>query len=140
MPVVLFPQLPEMRPPVSGDTWVVCEDWLGPKLGGWSVRVAEGFRTDGATIPRVMWRAVGHPLQVPLLGPALAHDAMYAGEMCGRKEADGRFLEAMRQAGIGWLKRRAVWAAVRCFGWAVWRGHSRDSVAQARELVKWVPV
>jgi hypothetical protein len=69
---------------------------------------------------------------VPLLGPALGHDALYAAELVSQKEADRWFLEAMRRAGIGWLKRTAIYAAVRAGGWAVWRKHTRQSVARAR--------
>jgi hypothetical protein len=38
----------------------------------------------------------------------------------------------MRRAGIGWIKRTAIYAAVRAGGWAVWRKHTRQSVARAR--------
>jgi hypothetical protein len=128
-----FRDLPTLDPPnKAGGDWTVMEDWVTPEINGVAIHIRAGMRTDGASIPRIAWRVVGHPLQVPLLGPALGHDALYAGELVSQKEADRWFLEAMRRAGIGWLKRNTIWAAVRAGGWAVWRKHTRQSVARAR--------
>jgi hypothetical protein len=75
---------------------------------------------------------VGHPFQVPLLGLALGHDALYAAELVSREEADRWFLEGMKKAGINWVKRNAIWLAVRAGGGVVWRRHTMRSVARAR--------
>jgi hypothetical protein len=129
----VFKDLPTLDPPAkAGDDWTIMQDWVTPEINGVAVAISAGMRTDGASIPRIAWRVVGHPLQVPLLGPALGHDALYAAELVQRDEADRWFLEAMRRAGIGWIKRTAIYAAVRAGGWAVWRKHTRQSVARAR--------
>ncbi len=129
-----FRHLPPMIPPEkAGGEWTVDADWVSPPLDGVCVEIKRGFQTDGVSIPRVAWRLIGHPFQVPLLGPALCHDALYAGELVvGHHEADWMFLSWMQQAGIGWAKRNSVWSAVRsCGGWT-WDRHSRASVTKAR--------
>ena len=128
-----FRDLPPLEPPAKeGGDWTVMEDWLTPVVDGICVHIRAGMKTDGATIPRIAWRLIGHPLQVPLLGPALGHDALYAAELVSREEADRWFLEAMRKAGIGWVKRNAIWLAVRAGGGVVWRRHTARSIARAR--------
>jgi hypothetical protein len=100
------------------------------------VAVRAGLRTDGISIPRVAWRIVGHPFQVPLLGPALVHDGLYAAELArDHSEADWIMLEFMDRAGIGWVKRNAVYAAVRTFGGVAWWRHTRQSVVTSRQYV-----
>jgi hypothetical protein len=128
-----FRDLPTLDPPnKAGDDWTVMQDWVTPEINGVSIAISAGMRTDGASKPRITWSLIGHPFQVPLLGPALGHDALYAAELVPRDEADRWFLEAMKKAGIGWIKRTAIYAAVRAGGWAVWRKHTRHSVARAR--------
>jgi len=128
-----FKDLPPLDPPSkANDPWVVTQDWLTPMIDGVCVKINAGMKTDGASIPRIAWRLIGHPFQVPLLGPALGHDALYAAELVSRDEADRWFLEAMRKAGIGWVKRNAIWSAVRIGGWTVWNRHTGRSIAKAR--------
>ncbi len=128
-----FRDLPTLDPPAKADgEWTIAEDWQTPVIRGVAISIRAGMRTDGASIPRIAWRLVGHPFQVPLLGPALGHDALYAAELVSREEADRWFLEAMQKAGIGWIKRNAIWLAVRAGGGVVWRRHTARSVARAR--------
>jgi hypothetical protein len=128
-----FRDLPTLDPPAKANgEWTTTEDWCTPAIDGVAVYIRAGMRTDGASIPRIAWRLVGHPFQIPLLGPALGHDALYAAELVSREEADRWFLEAMRRAGIGWAKRNAIWLAVRAGGGVSWRRHTARSVARAR--------
>lgn len=128
-----FKHLPSMTPPSNANgQWMVDEDWMTPVIDGICVSIKAGMPTDGASIPRIAWRVIGHPFQIPLLGPALGHDALYAAELIPRDEADRWFLEAMKKAGIGWVKRNTIWLAVRAGGWAVWRKHTGRSIAKAR--------
>lgn len=134
-----FDHLPEMTPP-EGDSeiWTVSQDWQSPPikhLGGRRVFIANGFTTDGASIPRFAWPIVGHPLDVPMLGPALVHDALYSGQWTtNHAEADWCLLECMQLVGMGWIKRNVIWSAVRTCGWTVWDRHTHASVEAARQL------
>lgn len=117
------------------------------------------FSSDGASIPRQLWRVVGHPFLHSFLLAALLHDALYQSELLPRKVADYVFLIFLIQLAKnenarcianakGWRRiparlkaawRRvrpwAMWAAVRLGGRFVWRKHTAESVAAARGLV-----
>lgn len=119
---------------VTNDKWVVEEDYFIFHRGK-CIKIKKGFTTDGASIPNtpmIRW-LIGHPFSMPLLPCAIGHDGLYAGELLPRKECDWLFLELMKRAKIGWLKRNAVWSAVRLGGAVVWARHTVDSILKARE-------
>lgn len=127
-----FPNAPTLKP-ITNDKWLVMDDFVCA-FKGTIVIVRKDFQTDGASIPNtpmIRW-LIGHPFSMPLLPCALVHDALYAGELLSRKECDWLFLELMKRAGIGWLKRNIVWTAVRAGGAFVWSRHSKSSVQKAR--------
>jgi hypothetical protein len=81
--------------------------------------VPTGFRTDGASIPKVFWSILGP--HGSYFSAAIVHDFLYSkasnATWCmSRKDADDLFLEAMWNAGVGW-HRNIIHAAVRCGGW-----------------------
>lgn len=131
--------MPSVQPVgLKSDLWEVNLRWVSMpfRLGGVKFRLifSPGYRTDGASIPRAFWRLIGHPMQMPLLIPALVHDGLYSGELCTRAEADTAFLDLMKKVGILWAKRNAVYPAVRVGGWNVWRKHTAKSIAKSRAL------
>lgn len=129
----VFPQSPLLKP-ITNDKWLVEEHFMCAHKK-YVVNITKGFESDGASIPNtplIRW-LIGHPFSLPLLPCALVHDALYAGELMKQKEADWFFLELMQKAGIGWAKRNAVYSAVRLAGWAVWRKHTKESIAHARK-------
>jgi hypothetical protein len=108
------------------------------------LRIPEGYETDGASVPRILW---------PLLRPdgliraaAVAHDYGYGtygkngkndikGEVYisiagvwtqvtkwdfPRKFWDEAFLNLMHQAGMSLWKRQAAYRSVKLFGWMFW--------------------
>lgn len=80
--------------------------------------VPAGFETDGASIPRLFWRVVGHPMS-DYLESAVVHDYLYSCGIVTRERADEMFEKAMQSQGIGWTRRNAMWSAVRVGGrWA----------------------
>ena len=132
-----FDHLPMMTPPEGdGTEWTLDQDWSSPPLNGKVITIKAGYKTDGASIPQACWSIIGSPMEVPLLGPALCHDALYSGELVpDPSTADWMLLQYAQMAGIGWAKRNLVWSAVRLFGWTVWNRHTSDSVAASRKLV-----
>jgi hypothetical protein len=105
--------------------------------GGRTLYVTSGFVSDGASIPRFLW-------SLPFAGPryhpktfasAFVHDALYASELLPRKECDLEFKRLLIMAGAGFTRSRTYYLSVRSFGWAVWMGHSKGSVAEARGFV-----
>lgn len=82
--------------------------------------IPDDFDTDGATIPRLLWWLVGHPLTPCFQGAAILHDWLYRLHSVTRAEADALFRDKLSEDGAGWLRSRAMWAAVRAFGWLYW--------------------
>ena len=78
----------------------------------------EGNSWDGATIPRACWSVMGHPLESDLRWASLWHDRLCEGTdtIEQRGFADAVFLELLRQSGVGFWRRWAMWSAVRVYG------------------------
>ena len=133
----VFPEKPAIRP-LKGTDYVLAEDFYFPAtVGGWNVtvHVAPGFRTDGASIPRLLWRVLGSPYDPDVIAAAIAHDALYRGEIVPRKDADAAFL-ALMACGVAERKRRWLLRGVRWFGWITWARHTPESVAEARRHIQ----
>jgi len=101
---------------------------LGVVMDPWTVfanvamTVPAGFRTDGASIPRALWRICGHPLEVPRIFAAAAHDYLYGGGVAGvtRSEADRCYYRLLRHFGVGSMRAHIEYFALRLCGWTHW--------------------
>lgn len=106
-----------------------------------SFTVPAGFRTDFASIPGFLQSLA------PKLGShnraAVLHDWLYAAAPCvlrpgggrhriSRADADGLFRRAMRESGVGRLRRWSFWASVRAAGWIPWRRYRRAEGVEGR--------
>ena len=110
------------------------EDWTVEACGdnGFSFTVPAGATTDGASIPRFLWRLCGHPLMTPRVYAAMLHDWLYAGvgepahewedapSCVTRAEADDCYYALLRHFGIGSFVAHVEWAALRVFGGSHW--------------------
>ena len=121
---------------IDGHTWLLIEDFSyldvyetteddsrdyddGPRWKTNKITVPAGFTTDFASIPRFFWRIL--PPAGEYGKAAVIHDFLY---QYGRDNkgpvtkayADGVFLRAMTDLGVGVFRRRAMYAAVRLFG------------------------
>ncbi|MDQ4148457.1 MAG: DUF1353 domain-containing protein [Actinomycetota bacterium] len=88
------------------------------------IEVPQGFITDFASVPRPLWWLYapwgrhGHA--------AVLHDWGYYEQDRQRREYDRIFLEAMVVLGVGRVKRRLMWLAVRSpGGWLAWQANAR---------------
>lgn len=95
------------------------------------ILVQEGFRTDGASIPRILWSSVFGPFHPLVMEAAAAHDWMYSqhayqrgGDPITRERADRIFLAVLRYRGVSAVRARAMYLAVRLFGRLAWRRRS----------------
>ena len=142
----VFPEKPAVRP-LKGSDYELAQEFsfrascFVPRAscgGGWDVVVhlKPGFRTDGASIPRILWRVFGSPYDPDIFPAAIAHDALYRGEIVERKDADAAFLRMMEESGVPERKRRLVWRGVRWFGWITWLGHTDESIKEARRYIE----
>lgn len=100
-------------------------EWVAPK----------GMRSDGTSMPRLLWAVLGHPFAGVRLKPSLIHDSAYqcalpedaslwkAIRSKERKAADDVYLAAMAdESDEG---RFAVYRGVRLGGWYAWFKHAK---------------
>lgn len=119
--------------------WVSTEVWRVELSGGEWLQIEPGFVSDGASIPRFLWRVCGPRYAPTTFAPALAHDALYAARLVSRERADSEFRRLLQYNGVGYFKAWSYFRAVRMFGWLPWRKRSEESITAARELVRLIP-
>lgn len=91
--------------------------YLEAHIDGQVVIVPRKFVTDGASVPPLFWPLVSHPLSPSSLRAAILHDFQYRTQSVSRATADHTFYAALRAEGCAWVRSRAMWLAVRLFGW-----------------------
>lgn len=121
---------------IKGELHQVTSDWC---VGGvlengdvFEISVSSGFRFDGCSIPRFLWRLCGTPFEVPRVAAALAHDWLYSAHVCERETADAVFREICRMVGIGSFRSGIEYGSLRLFGGLAWSGHGRTDELFAR--------
>lgn len=110
-------------------------EYLPPYVDQDLIIIPPGFFCDGASIPKAAWSIIGHPFG-DYLREAITHDWLYGTEFAKQSTSDQIFLEAMADSGnVGWMKRNAMWGAVRMFGGGVWSKHTKESIMECRVLL-----
>ena len=104
------------------------------------IQVNPKFDFDGASIPKALWSVIGSPMTGGYQRAGCLHDALYASEYFPREVCDALFLEAMKSDGVGYVRRYAMYNAVRAFGWMVWRNHKQEEVNAYRKYVTCMPL
>lgn len=94
--------------------------------------VKPGFLFDGASIPRALWRLCGHPMEVPRVAAALAHDWLYSAHVCDRKIADQIYRVLCKKLGISGFAAGTEYYTLRLFGGSAWKSHDANDEAFAR--------
>ncbi len=95
----------------------VAEDWTCSVDGVPRFTVPEGFCSDGASIPRLLWSVVGSPFDPKFSAAAIMHDWLYRKTTIARKTADNVFLRLLLANGVHRFRARLMWCGVRLFGW-----------------------
>ncbi len=80
---------------------------------GLRVCVPEGFVTDYASVPRLLWSIF--PPAGEYKRAAVVHDYLCTTKTCSRFMADAVFREAMRELGVPRWRRIAMYYAVRAY-------------------------
>lgn len=115
-----------VSPLPDGRTWVIRSDFgydVGEEGSGDTVNVPVGFKTDFASVPRLLWIVI--PRWGTYGNAAVVHDYLYWSQERPRREADQIMREGMRVLGTGGIKRAVIYRAVRWFGWYAWRSNRR---------------
>lgn len=121
--------------PVTGNE-VVLEDDLAYENNDYIIRVYKGFRTDGGSIPRISWSLLGiTPYDPRCVYAFFLHDFLYQSELLSRKHADAILDEVLKiPPCCNAIQRWLIWSHVRLYGWMVWKGHSKQSITEARKF------
>ena len=119
-----------VTPCPDGHTWILLCDFgyeIGQEDSNDVIDVPIGFYTDFASIPRLLWTLL--PRWGKYGNAAVIHDYLYWDQSRTRKESDEILLEGMVVLGVGYIKRYAIYWAVRLAGWWAWwrnQSHKRN--------------
>lgn len=94
--------------------WILTQPLTFRDNQGTEHQAPMGFSTDLDSVPRIP--IVYAYLKGRATNAAVIHDWLYE-QRHPRKQADQIFLQAMKAEGIGWIRRRTIYGAVRAFGW-----------------------
>ena len=96
------------------------------RVNGYLINAPKGFKTDFASIPTMFQNIIKVNGKHRLA--ALMHDYLYSvkgrltngGRVLNRKQCDQLFLQGMKECGVKYIKRYAMYRAVRLFGGIYW--------------------
>jgi hypothetical protein len=109
-----------------------------------AIVIPQGFISDGASAPRILWTFTGIIPDGLVRAGALCHDFLYVNggilpensyqqvalygwvndpAVWTRKNADRLFCRIMKESGVGKIKRRLAYRGVRMFGWMFWKNN-----------------
>jgi len=94
---------------LKGSWWIVTEDFYHN-----GVLIHKGFKTDLASIPRLLWSIC--PPFGNYTTPAVIHDHAYGTKYNSRKEADKGFRDNCIAYGVKKWKANLFYRTVRIFG------------------------
>lgn len=95
-------------------------------LGRFEVPV--GFLSDGCSLPRFLWRALGHPFDMLYLREALLHDYLYRTQTVTRAQADKLLYDLLKDK-LCWVRRQAIYRGLRLGGWVAWNNNNKKLLA-----------
>ena len=121
--------------PVDNKHWLLWENYSLTVLG-LLITIHRNFKFDGASIPRLFWRVVGHPLQGKALPAAVIHDGLYRAQLTTRKEADKIFHTLLKLNEINKFKAWLMYRSVRTGGKKSWKQYGEAQQIVARQFVK----
>jgi hypothetical protein len=118
-----------VSPLADGKTWVIQRPFgydVGAEGSSDTIDVPVGFRTDFATVPRLLWVVL--PKWGKYGNAAVIHDYLYWTQARPREETDLIFFEAMGVLGVRPVVKYAMYWGVRAFGWIAWYCNARDRI------------
>lgn len=106
-----------MQPTSTGREFTLLDEFvtlLNIDGRGEVIKVPAGFHTDLASVPRLIWGWI--PPLGRYLRAAIVHDYLYRTARLPRPVADKAFHALMRRAGVGPIRARLMYWAVRLAG------------------------
>ncbi len=112
--MVYFPDKPCLIPTYNY-MWLTCDDFH-VLVDGVPLIVPKGFKTDLASIPRILW-SLESPYKYSTIAPSILHDYLYSYPMhYTRKEIDSIFYNALVWSGTSKTLSSIYYVGVRLFG------------------------
>jgi hypothetical protein len=102
--------------PSDGVHWIVQQEFSYADGFGHTLTAEQGFSTDGASIPRVLWTFVGSPFTGKYPRAAVIHDVGCVTHKYTWQETDRIFFDAMLDAGVSDQQAKLFYWAVRAGG------------------------
>ena len=100
---------------VGDQVYILLED-LVYECDRFTITVKKGFDFDAISIPKVFWTLVDSPFTGRAVRGATVHDALYASQVLPKNVCDEVFLAAMKDDGVSYIKRNAMYMAVKVGG------------------------
>lgn len=119
------------------DLWETVEDFRTLLPDGRILDIKKGFRYDGLSIPRLLWRLC-HPLDGRCSAAGLVHDALCRSVLVPRSEADFIFKYIMLLYDVMVIKAYTMYGAVFVAG-KLTSGRSEEEINSARKYVSIIP-
>ena len=88
------------------------QDWVIPV----------GFRSDGASVPRFLWRLLSPAIDPQTLWASIIHDYCYGKAITTREKADAAYRDQLIEDGYPVWKARLTYGGLRLFGGSHWGG------------------
>lgn len=124
-----------LHPLVNGEKNELYQEYVY-EINGYQIKVPQGFVTDLASVPRIFWSIF--PPFGKYTPAAIVHDFLYSKyNITGinRTLADKIFLFIMEELGVGYLKRKAMYQAVRSFGERSWKAKLKNEGYKDKAIV-----
>ena len=116
------------------DVYTVDED-IVLIYDGWRITVKKGYKTDGASIPRLVWDNIGHPFYTKFITAAIFHDILYETEVMPIQWTDDMFGDILEASGVPEWKEWIMEHAVEWFGDSTWEKHTEAQITQAKQYL-----
>lgn len=133
-PVGRFQHKDEVQPGQSRLWWPTepWQVWLDERR---LFQMLPRFPSDGASVPRLFWPLCS-PIQCDTFPPVLFHDGGYAAELQKQHANDIDMRRLMLRNATRRIKADVMMGAVWTCGWAVYRKHTPESIAEARQYCR----
>jgi len=97
------------------------------------ITIPKGFKTDYGSVS-VFKNTIG-AMDIKS-APYILHDWLYGSHLVSRAKADAILMEALEEVGESWLRRQAIYYAVRIFGGKAWKKPAKTIQANLALLGK----
>jgi hypothetical protein len=131
-----FTDRPILTPLHCGKKWVVRKEFvyeIGSIGSGDKIITPEGFITDLASTPRVIW-SIFPPFGI-YLSATIIHDYLYWEQIYSRKETDDIFLEGMKVLQVSKFDRKTIYNSVRLFAGGSWKSNQKRKESGEKKII-----